>query len=258
MPSPTDLDQAVLFERLQNILGELYEEVTQHFAIVPPHDQPLESFSSPDGNVTGSLLTSTGKNVDKLVCSWLNAAPMKFSTMRLTIWLSPVIQVPHLAFEFGTVPNLFFYMDYISRVDLWTDSSYTEQYYEPVDSTYLKLRNNPDLSVFVSKGLYVRQLQSPAHLCFTCSGTEDSLSLIQKTAHEMCSRWLNWVDRATPISADVQAVLAERDLRIRRISAERDPGNATAAKIFGAEFADQLVRSLWSKESTTPDTPALP
>lgn len=252
MPPQTDLDQAVLFECLQSILNELYGEVTHHFAILPKPDQPFESFSSPDNTVTGSLLTSTGKEIDKLVYSWLNAAQLRFSTMRLTIWLSPLIQVPHLAFEFGTNPNLFFYMDYIPRVDLWTDLSYAEHYYEPTNSTYLELRDNPNLSVFVSKALYVRQLQSPAHLCFTCSGTEDSLSLIRRTAHEMCSRWLTWVDQATPVPADTQAVLAERDLRMRRISAERDPGNAVAAKIFGAEFTNQLVRSLWSKEPTTP------
>lgn len=60
--------------------------------------------------------------------------------MRLTLWLSPLIQVPHLAFEFGTKPDLFFYIDYIPRVDLWSDLSYTESYYEPVNATYLELR----------------------------------------------------------------------------------------------------------------------
>jgi hypothetical protein len=75
-----------------------------------------------------------------MVYSWFNAAQMRFSTMRLTLWLSPLIQVPHLAFEFGTKPDLFFYIDYIPRVDLWSDLSYTESYYEPVNATYLELR----------------------------------------------------------------------------------------------------------------------
>ena len=249
MSTQTELDQAVLFERLQSIVNELYEEVTSHLAIPPRPNQPFQSFRSPDGSVTGSLLTFSGKTVDKLVYSWLNAAPLKFGSMRLTIWLSPLIQVPHLAFEFSTTPCLFFYMDYIPRVDLWTDLSYAEQYYEPVNATYLELRDNPDLSVFVSKGLYVRQLQSPAHLCFTCSGTEASLSLIRSVAHEMCSRWLTWIEQATPVPAEAQTILAERDLRMRRTIAERDPDNAIAEKIFGAEFTNQLVQALWSKDS---------
>jgi len=57
--------------------------------------------------------------------------------MRLTVWLKSHIRVPHLAFELGTVPSLFFYMDYIPRVDLWTDLTYLERYYEPMQSTYI-------------------------------------------------------------------------------------------------------------------------
>jgi hypothetical protein len=248
MSSQTELDHTTLFEQLQSILSELYEEVTQQLTILPSSDQPLRSFSSPDGNVTGSLVTFTGKELDWLVYSWFNAAQMRFSTMRLTLWLSPLIQVPHLAFEFGTKPEPFFYIDYIPRVDLWSDISYTERYYDPVNATYLELRENPNLSLFVSKALYVRQMQSPTSLCFTCPATEDSLSLIRDIAHKMCSRWLIWVKQAEPVPIDRQTSPAERDLLMRRMTAERDPGNALAVKIFGAELAEQLIRLLWSKE----------
>jgi hypothetical protein len=248
MHPETDLDQAVVFDRLQTILHELYAKVTHHLALFHKSEQPFQHFSSPDGNLTGSLLTFSGEKVDKLIYSWLNAAQISFSTTRLTVWLNSHSHIPHLAIELGTMPNLFFYMDYIPRVDLWTDLNYTEQYYEPINSTYLELRNTPNLSVFVSKGLYVRQMQSPAHLCFTCPRTEDTLSLVQKLAHETCDRWLSWLDQAPPVPTETQAALAERDLRMRRIIAERDPGNAAVTKILGAEFANQLVRSLWDKE----------
>lgn len=248
MSSPTNLDHTTLFVQLQNILSELYEEVTQQLTILPQSDQPLQSFSSPDGNVTGSLLTFAGEEIDWMVYSWFNAAQMRFSTMRLTLWLSPLIQVPHLAFEFGTKPDLFFYIDYVPRVDLWSDLSYAERYYSSMNATYLELRENPNLSLFVSKALYVRQFQSPTSLCFTGSLTEDSLSLLRNTAHEVCSRWLTWVKQAEPVPSDRRPALAERDLRMRRVTAERDPGNALAAKIFGEKLANQLIRSLWSKE----------
>jgi hypothetical protein len=58
-------------------------------------------------------------------------------------------------------------------------------------------------------------------------------------------RWLGWVEQAEPVPPDEQMALAERDLRMRRISAERDPGNGVAVKIFGAELANQLVQALW-------------
>lgn len=249
MASQNDLDHATLFMHLQSILRELYEEVTQQLTVLPQSNQPLQTFSSPDRTVIGSLLTFTGEELDWLVYSWFNAAQMRFSNMRLTLWLGPRIQVPHLAFEFGTKPDLFFYIDYIPRVDLWADLNYTERYYEPLNATYLELRDNPHLSLFVSKALYVRQMQSPTSLCFTCAATEDSLALIRQTSQAMCARWLTWVKQAVPVPLDRQAPLAERDLQLRRTIAERDPGNAVAVKIFGAELAERLIRSLWSKEA---------
>ncbi|MBD2112666.1 MULTISPECIES: red chlorophyll catabolite reductase [Cyanophyceae] len=248
MTSQTDLNYATLFAKLQSILSELQREVTQQISALPQLNQPLRSFQSPDGNVTGSLLTFTGEELDWLVYSWFDAAQMKFGTTRLTLWLSPLIQVPHLAFEFGTKPDLFFYIDYIPRVDLWTDLSYTEEYYEPLNATYMALRENPNLSLFVSKALYIRQLQSPTPLCFTCPTTQDSLALIERTAQEMCSRWLTWVKQAAPVPVEHQAALAKRDLLMRKTVAERDPGNAVATQIFGKELADQLIRALWSKD----------
>jgi len=103
MSSSINLDHATLFVQLQNILSERWRSNPADCDFAPIN-QPLQSFSSPDGNVTGSLLTFTGKETDWMVYSWFNAAQMRFSTMRLTLWLSPLIQVPHLAFECGTKP----------------------------------------------------------------------------------------------------------------------------------------------------------
>lgn len=243
-----DLNPPALFTRLQSILQEVYEKTNQHFLLSPCFNPVLQNFSSPDGKVVGSLLNFAGEEIDWLIYSWFNDPQMGFSTMRLTLWLGSQIQVPHLAIELGTMPAPFFYIDYIPRVDLWTTLSYTERYYEPVHSTYLTLRDNPNLSLFVSKALYIRQVQSPVALCFTGSATEGTLSLIQTITHEMYDRWVNWVKEAETVANDQQVQLAERDLQIRRISAERDPGNALAVKLFGTELANQLVRSLWDKE----------
>lgn len=61
----------------------------------------------------------------------------------------------------------------------------------------------------------------------------------------MMDRWLTWVDEAEPVPEDARAALANRDLFVRRTSAERDPGNAMAVRLFGAEMTDTLVRGLW-------------
>ncbi len=246
MNPQTDRENPTVFDRLWGILSELRQKLGDRFELQPNHaTETLQSFSSPDGKVQGSLTAFSGSEIDWLVHSWLHNPMLNFSTMRLTVWLGSQIRVPHLAFELGTVPNVFFYMDYIPRVDLWSDLNYVERYYEPVEPTYLTLRGNSQLSLFVSKSLYVRQVQSPTHLCYTCSATEDPCGLIHNLAHEMLDRWLSWVDEAEPVPETARTALAERDSCLRRISAERDPGNRMAVQLFGSELTDRLVRALW-------------
>lgn len=245
MQTSTPNPQAT-FEQLWAILGELKQTLENRFPLHPrPEEQPLESFHSPDQQIEGSLRTFASSDIEWLVHSWLRNPQVGFSTMRLSIWLRSHIQTPHLVFEFGTTPTVFFYMDYIPRVDLWTNLDYVERYYEPTQEAYLRLRNDPDLILFVSKALYVRQVQSPINLCYTCAARERSFDLIRSTAHEMLERWIGWVETAKPVPEAKQTALAQRDLLMRRISAERDPGNAVVAKILGAELTENLVRSLW-------------
>jgi hypothetical protein len=82
-------------------------------------------------------------------------------------------------------------------------------------------------------------------LCYTCSATDDTLNLIRTLAHEMLERWLKWVDEAEAMPEDARAALAERDLFLRRSSAERDPGNKLAAQMLGTELTNKLIRALW-------------
>jgi hypothetical protein len=249
MDSQPAAEHKILVERSRGILSDLHHKIDDRLSLHPqPANQPFQSFASPDGSITGSLQTFVGTHVDWLIYSSIDAPGRSFSTMRLTTWLDSQIQVPHLAFEFGLFSSqLLFYIDYIPRIDLWSDLEYVEQYYKPVEPTYLQLRENANLTVFVSKGLYVRQVQSPVPLCFTCPPTDESLALLQTITHEMCDRWLNWIEQASPVPAEKQAALAERDQRIRRIIAEHDPGNAILARSLGSDITNQLVRSLWDK-----------
>ncbi|MEH2408829.1 red chlorophyll catabolite reductase [Nostoc sp.] len=244
---PTDLDNKAVFEQLWGITKELHEKLEARFELHPdPSTQDLQQYRSLDDNINGSLTTFVGSEIDWLVHSWLgNPETSNFSTMRLTTWLKSHIQVPHLAFEFGTLPNIFFYIDYIPRTELLSDLAYLDRYYEPVNQTFLKLQSDSRLKVFTSKSVYVRLFQSPVSLCYTGAPTLDTLELTRTLAHETLDRWLTWVDAAEPVTEDARDVLADRDLSLRRISAERDPGNKFAAQMFGSELTDRLVRSLW-------------
>ncbi|BAY99362.1 red chlorophyll catabolite reductase [Tolypothrix tenuis PCC 7101] len=67
-------------------------------------------------------------------------------------------------------------------------------------------------------------------------------------AHEMLDRWLVWVEEAEPVPENAREALANRDLWLRRSSAERDPDNQIAVQMFGEELTDKLVRSLWGAD----------
>lgn len=242
-----DVDNTNVFQQLWAITNELRQKLDTRFVLNPEAStQDLREYSSLDGSIKGSLTAFSGEEIDWLVHSWLgNPEKLNFSTMRLTAWLGPHIQVPHLAFEFGTVPNIFFYMDYIPRTEMLTDLDYLERYYEPVNQTFLKLQSDSRLVAFTSKSPYIRLFQSPMSLCYTSSTGEDTLELTRTIAHEMLDRWLIWVDEAETVPENAREALAARDLWLRRTSAERDPGNKLAVQLLGAELTDKLVRSLW-------------
>lgn len=240
-------DNKYVFEKLWGITCELKQKLETRFDLqLQASTKDVNEYQSKDGNAQGSLKTFSGKEIDWLVHSYLhNFNQANFSAMRLTIWLSSHIQVPHLAFEFGTLPHVFFYMDYIPRTDLYTNPEYFKRYYEPVNQTFLKLQADADLRLFTSKSVYIRSFESPVSLCYTCDGSEDRLNLIRTVASEMLSRWLKWVDEAAAVPENMRAKLAQRDLLMRRSIAKGDPDNQLAVNMFGAELTDKLVKALW-------------
>lgn len=247
-----NLDNAVVFEQLWQITNELRQKIEARFTLHPDFStKDLEEYTGVDPNVKGSMKTFSGSEIDWLVHSWLRNSKTGFTTMRLTTWLKPHIAVPHLAFEFSTFGNILFYIDYVPRNDLLMNLDDLERYYEPVNQTFLTLQTDSRLSPFISKSLHVRLFQSPINLCYTCVPTEDLLGLISTISHEMLDRWLAWIEVAEAIPESMQKALFERDLFIRRSSAERDPGNKMAAQMLGNELTNKLVKALWGGDRSS-------
>lgn len=229
-----NLDNPVVFEQLWQITNELRQKIEARFTLHPdPSTKDLQEYTGVDPNVKGSMTNFSGSEIDWLVHSWLRNSKTGFSIVRLTSWLKPHIAVPHLAFEFSTFGNILFYIDYIPRSDILMNLDALDNYYESVNQTFLTLQGDSRLSPFISKSLHVRLFQSPINLCYTCAPTEDLLTLIRTIAHKMLDRWLAWIDAAETVTQSMQKALFERDLFIRRSSAERDPGNKMAAQILG-------------------------
>ncbi|QLE57839.1 red chlorophyll catabolite reductase [Nostoc sp. TCL26-01] len=242
------VESTAIFEQLWNITKELRQKLDARFEVhLHPSTQDLQNYAAQVGAAHGSLNAFTGTEIDWLVHSWLREPQSGFCNMHLTIWLGSQIRVPHLAFAFATVPHLFFYMDYVARSDLFTDLDYLDRYYEPVNATYLKFLDDARFQQYMSKTLYIRQVQSQTSLCYTSPVTEETIATVQTVAHEMMDRWLGWVDEAEPVPESERAALAKRDLIIRRAIAERDPDNKIATRLFGEAMTDKLVRSLWGE-----------
>jgi len=240
-------DGKYIFEQLWEITCELKQKIETRFDLrLQASTKDVNQYQSEDGNAEGSLKTFSGEEIDWLVHSYLhNFKQANFSAIRLTTWLNSHIKVPHLAFEFGTIPHIFFYMDYIPRTDLYTDLESFKRYYEPVNETFLKLQANPDLKLFTSKSVYIRSFQSPISLCYTCDKSDEMVNYVSVLAHEMLERWLTWIDEAVAVPENMRSSLTERDLFIRRSSAEGDPDNKIAVNMFGAKLTDKLVKALW-------------
>jgi hypothetical protein len=249
-----EMDNLPVFNRLWDITLALRQKIDARFELKPDASvadlQPFHGL--PSTGARGSQMTYSGPEMDWFVHSWIGNPQYGFCNMHITLWLGPQVRVPHFGLALATVPDLFFYMDYVPRVDLMTDLDYLDRYYEPVNEHYLETRKRPELAYFTSKSLYVRQALSEAAHCYTAKINDDALQFADDLAHSMLDRWLKWVDEAEPTPPGERAALAARDLVIRRNIAERDPANVVGERLFGKVLADRLVRNLWGGDRVNP------
>ncbi|MCP5095712.1 MAG: red chlorophyll catabolite reductase [Chloroflexi bacterium] len=247
------VDNQDVFDQLWGITTELKEKVFAHFKLTAdPCAAPYQPYGGGENAPEGFLSTFAGPEIDWLVYSWIGTPNTSFTNMHLTINVGPQVKIPHFGFALGTAPDIFMYMDYLPRVDFWHDASYLDTYYQSTNDRFLQLRNDGRFSPFVSQNVAMRLYQSPTSHCYMVPPTDETITLVRETAHEMLDRWLGWFDNADPVPAAEQATLATRDLYMRQTICERDPANAIADRLFGKETADELVKTLWGGNRTLP------
>ena len=249
-------DATQTFERLWSITEELMVKIRARFELTrDPSTEDLESYKGDADFPSGRLAAYSGPQIDWLVHSWIGNPPRGFTNMHVTVWLGPQIDVPHLGIAWGTLPDLWFYIDYNPRSDLMLDTEALDKYYAPMNEEFLELRADDGLAPFTSKALYVRQALSDVATCFTVPETvydEARLEQISELAHRRVDEWLAFVDAAEPVPEERRAQLAADDLTRRRNIAERDPANIMAVRFFGEELTDRLVRALWGGDRQLP------
>lgn len=248
------VDRSEAFNELWGLFGEMRAKVDARFEMQQdPSTEGLQGYKALEGvDATGHLSAYSGEDLDWFVHSWIGNPKQSFANMHLTLWLPSTTKVPHLAFALATLPDIFFYMDYIPRVELVTDTAYLDKYYEPANAKSIEFRENPNMNWFFSRSLYVRQSLSDTALCYTCKYTPENMAVIKATAHEMMDRWFGWLNEGHAVPEAEQAALAERDLLIRRTIAERDPANILGERMFGKPLTDRLVRALWGGDRVLP------
>ena len=241
-------DSTVTFERLWAILGEIKTKVDARFETqLDPSSNEFASYGSPDGP-RGSISAYVGPEIDWMIHSWIGNPEAGFTNMHLTVWLGPQTPVPHLGLAWGTLPDLWFYIDYQPRSDLMVNTDELFTYFEPFNERFLELRADPRLTTFTSKALYVRQAVSEVAPCFTAPTNDESLDLLRELAHERVDAWLAHLDAADPVPEADREALAARDLEVRRNIAVLDPANVMGVRFFGQEMTDKLVGELWGEQ----------
>lgn len=247
------VDNQDVFDELWAITTELKEKVFARFELNPdPCSEKYQPYGGGENAPQGFLNTFAGPEIDWLVYSNIGTPGTSFTNMHLTITLGSHIRVPNFGFALGTAPDIFMYMDYLPRVDLWTDIAYFDKYYEPGNERFMQLRNDERFSPFVSQSASMRLYQTALSNCYMVPANDETIAIVRETAHEMLDRWLDWIDEAEPVPEAERAALAARDQFVAKTICDRDPANAIAERLFGKETADDLVKTLWGGNRTLP------
>ncbi len=247
------VDNQDVFDALWNITTELKEKVFAHFELQPdPCSAPYQPYGGDANDPQGFLSTFAGPEIDWLVYSWIGTPNTSFTNMHLTINVGPQVDIPHFGFALGTAPDIFMYIDYLPRTDLWHNVDYLDRYYTAANDRFLQMQGDGRFSPFVSRDMSMRLYQSPTSNCYMVTPTDETIAIVRTAAHEMIDRWLGWFDDTEVVPPAHRAALAERDLYMRRTICERDPANAIADRLFGEETAASLVKTLWGGNRTLP------
>lgn len=247
------VDRTEVYERLWALAGSLRGRFDERFELaIDPSCEPLEAYGATDRGARGSLRTYAGPELDWFVHSWVGDPEQSFTNIHVTGWLGPQVAVPHIGFAFGTLPRLWFMIEYMPRSDLSVDLAALDAYYAPVNERWLEVRADPRFTYFVSRSLYVRQVMSETSFVFTCDETDENLAFIEQLSHEQLTQWLGWLDEAPPVPVGEREAMAARDLLVRRTTSERDPANVIAERFFGEELTAELVGQLWGHRRVLP------
>lgn len=235
-----DVDVRETWEAFWQILSDARDRITAALPVTA-HPSSANHGYYTSGGFEGSLNTYTGPGMDWFVHSWIGNRERSILDMNITAWLGQETDVPHLCIVFGTVPQVFFYSDFIARRDLAADVEYMNRYYEPENADYLKLRGDSRFTWSVSHGTYMRSVLSPVGHSCTAERTPETVEVLRQAVTARVDRWLGYVRDAQPVLEAERPALRARDHYLRRHTYRLDPMNSLAEKFMGAEMVETMV-----------------
>ncbi|MFM9037836.1 MAG: hypothetical protein ACKOJ9_09170 [Actinomycetota bacterium] len=246
------LDVSREFEILKAGVSSMFERITARIPVQPDPSTDRFADYGGGGGPRGSLNAFVGPDVDWMIHSWIGNPTIGFTNLHLTVYLGPHTWVPHLGIALGTIPDYWYFVDYVPRVDLLARPDYLDRYYEPQNAEYMAIREDPNFSPFVSQTLYIRQAVSNTALCCVVKRNDDAVQKMLDMANRRVDEWLAHLDAGDPVAPADRAALMDRDLLLRRTVADRDPANVIGERFFGKEMTEALVRALWGGDRVLP------
>ncbi len=237
-----NVDVSHAWQRCWGIHAGIVERVKQRFPVRKhPSTEGREYYTSLDKSMEGSFTAYSGEQVDWLVHSWLGNRKASLLDMNATVFLSQQNRVPHLIVIFGTVPKLFFYADYIPRVDLRMNLEYLNQYYEPANAEAIKLRGHANFTWNWSHGTYLRGLMSPVATSIMGELNDANIDICEQYLTGFVDRWFGWLDTATPLAVSERLAQQNYDYYVREVGYRTDPMNFLAVRGFGQTEFDKML-----------------
>ncbi len=207
-----------------------------------PISEGADYYTSPDGQMEGAFFGYTGNDMDWFVRSWIGNRKASIIDMNINVVLGQETQVPNLMIIFGTVPNLLFYADYVSRVDVKVNEAYIEKYYSgDANRDYLDFRANTDFVWSASHGPAIRGMQSPVCSSYITELTDEHIDLCEAYLEKFVDRWFGWLDGAEKLPLEKRDAQQEYDFTYREYSNRSDPMNVLVERVFGKEQAQFML-----------------
>ena len=238
-----NVDVSSQWERFWNIHGKIADRIIKHFdAKLHPISEGADYYTSPDGQMEAAFFGYTGNDMDWFVRSWLGNRKASIIDMNINVVLGQETQVPNLMIIFGTVPNMLFYADYVSRVDIKVNEEYLDKYYGgEANQDYLEFRSNTDFVWSASHGPAIRGMQSPVCSSYITDLTDEHIDQCEAYLQKFVDRWFGWLDEAEKLPAEKRDAQQEYDFTYREFTNRSDPMNVLAERVFGQEQGQYML-----------------